>query len=57
MNAESIIAAESRYLLPTYSRPPVVFTHGRGATLYDTEGREYLDFTAGIAVTALGHSH
>ena len=41
----------------TYRRPPVVFTHGRGCRLYDSQGREYLDFLAGIAVNALGHAH
>jgi predicted acetylornithine/succinylornithine family transaminase len=56
MNAEEVIAAEARYVVPTYRRPAVVFSHGKGAYLYDTEGKEYLDFTAGIAVTALGHS-
>lgn len=56
MNAEEVIAAEARYIVPTYRRPEIVFSHGRGAYLYDTQGREYLDFTAGIAVTALGHS-
>jgi predicted acetylornithine/succinylornithine family transaminase len=56
MDAEEVITAEARYIVPTYRRPEVVFTHGRGAYLYDTEGKEYLDFTAGIAVTALGHS-
>ncbi len=56
MNAEEVIAAEAHYIVPTYRRPEIVFSHGRGASLYDTQGREYLDFTAGIAVTALGHS-
>ena len=55
-NAEEVIAAEARYIVPTYRRPEVVFSHGQGAYLYDLQGREYLDFTAGIAVTALGHS-
>jgi acetylornithine/N-succinyldiaminopimelate aminotransferase len=41
----------------TYHRLPVTFTHGKGAWLYDTEGRAYLDFTAGIAVNALGHAY
>ncbi len=56
MNANDVIQAESKYLVPTYLRPPVVFSHGRGAHLFDVEGKSYLDFTAGIAVTALGHS-
>jgi predicted acetylornithine/succinylornithine family transaminase len=56
MNAQEIIRAESEYVLQTYVRPSVVFTHGAGLKLYDSEGNEYLDFSAGIAVTALGHS-
>lgn len=44
-------------LVHTYNRPSVVFTHGQGSTLYDTAGQPYLDFTAGIAVNALGHAH
>jgi predicted acetylornithine/succinylornithine family transaminase len=56
MKTQEIIAGEGKYLLPTYERPPVVFSHGSGAYLFDSEGRRYLDFTAGIAVTALGHA-
>ena len=41
----------------TYRRPPIVFTRGRGCRLYDSQGREYLDFLGGIAVNALGHAH
>jgi acetylornithine/N-succinyldiaminopimelate aminotransferase len=54
--AEQIRADESRYLMNTYRRPPMVFTHGRGCRLYDSEGRKYLDFLGGIAVNALGHA-
>ena len=46
-----------RYLLNTYKRPPIVFTHGRGCTVYDARGKRYLDFLGGIAVSALGHAH
>lgn len=56
MNAEEIIQAESEYVLQTYVRPAIVFTHGDGLKLYDSEGKAYLDFSSGIAVTALGHS-
>lgn len=56
-SAAQIRAAEARYLMNTYRRPPVVFTHGRGCRLYDSKGHEYLDFLAGIAVNALGHAH
>ncbi|MGH9706474.1 MAG: aspartate aminotransferase family protein [Candidatus Acidiferrales bacterium] len=52
-----IRSQESRHLMNTYRRPEVVFTHGRGCRLYDSQGREYLDFLAGIAVNALGYAH
>jgi acetylornithine/N-succinyldiaminopimelate aminotransferase len=52
-----IRSAEARYLMNTYRRPPLVFTHGRGCRLYDSHGREYLDFLGGIAVNALDHAH
>ncbi len=44
-------------VMPTYARVDVVFESGEGAWIFDTEGRRYLDFTAGIAVNALGHAH
>lgn len=44
-------------LMPTYARQPIGFSHGEGVWLYDTEGRRYLDTTAGIAVCGLGHAH
>jgi acetylornithine aminotransferase/acetylornithine/N-succinyldiaminopimelate aminotransferase len=46
-----------KFLLPTYKRPPVVMTHGHGAYVFDSTGKKYLDFLAGIAVNALGHAH
>ena len=57
LSPAQIRGAEARYLMNTYRRPPVVFTHGRGCRLYDSRGREYLDFLGGIAVNALGHAH
>ncbi len=45
------------HLMNTYNRLPVAFTHGKGARLYDEQGREYLDALAGIAVNGLGHAH
>ena len=44
-------------ILHTYNRFPVVFDHGDGCYLYDTEGKKYLDFAAGIAVNALGYHY
>ena len=44
-------------LLPTYKRCDIAFERGEGAYLFSTDGRRYLDFASGIAVTALGHAH
>ncbi len=44
-------------IMNTYGRLPVTFTHGKGAYLYDTEGKTYLDALSGIAVCGLGHAH
>ena len=44
-------------VLHTYNRYPVVLDHGEGVYLYDTEGKKYLDFAAGIAVQALGYHY
>lgn len=52
---EYIEKAESE-LYKTYNRFPVIFDHGKGVRLYDTEGREYLDFGAGIGVMGLGYN-
>lgn len=46
-----------QFLLPTYKRPRLVFSHGRGALVFDAKGKAYLDFLGGIAVNALGHAH
>jgi len=46
-----------QFLLPTYKRQPVLMTHGRGAYVFDSNGKKYLDFLGGIAVNALGHAH
>jgi acetylornithine/N-succinyldiaminopimelate aminotransferase len=48
---------ESRYAMPTYARAPVEFVRGEGARLWDSEGREYLDFFAGLSVHNAGHCH
>lgn len=45
------------YTVTTYARPNLVIARGKGSYLYDLEDREYVDFTAGIAVTCLGHSN
>jgi acetylornithine aminotransferase len=53
--AARVIADEKAYILQTYARPDIVFVRGQGTKLYDSAGKEYLDFSAGIAVNALGH--
>lgn len=45
------------FMATTYARPPIVIARGQGSKLWDSSGKEYLDFTSGIAVTALGHSN
>jgi len=57
LSPAKIVADEARYMMKTYRRPPIVFTHGKGCRLYDSQGRAYLDFLGGIAVNALGHAH
>lgn len=47
----------SNAVLPVYGPSPVVFERGEGVRMYDTDGKPYLDFIAGIAVNALGHCH
>jgi acetylornithine/N-succinyldiaminopimelate aminotransferase len=56
MSTLSVKQAHARYLIPNYA-PNLVFTRGAGSRLWDADGKEYLDFLAGIAVMALGHSH
>ena len=48
---------ESRHVMPTYKRQPVVFVRGDGVHLYDAAGREYLDLLSGIGVASLGHAN
>lgn len=51
------IEAFDRHVMGTYNRFPLALERGSGCWLWDTEGREYLDFVAGVATCALGHSH
>lgn len=55
LNTSAIIQQEKQYLVQSYARPDFVLDHGQGMRLYDTEGREYYDWVAGIAVNALGY--
>lgn len=62
MNQPTIVrsnAAElyDAYVMKNYGRPPLTLVRGQGVTVWDDAGREYLDFTSGVAVSALGHCH
>jgi acetylornithine/N-succinyldiaminopimelate aminotransferase len=46
-----------QYMFPNYAPLQIMPSHGKGARLWDTDGREYIDFAAGIAVSTLGHAH
>ena len=52
---DKLIAQDNLYSMATYARNRVCFTEGRGAVLFDTDGREYIDFAAGIGVNSLGY--
>jgi acetylornithine/N-succinyldiaminopimelate aminotransferase len=56
-NVNSILRDADKFLMPTYKRQPIIFTHGRGCYVFDSRGKKYLDFLGGIAVNALGHAH
>jgi acetylornithine/N-succinyldiaminopimelate aminotransferase len=54
---EHIVERERQFLLQTYNRYPIVLSRGKGVSVYDIEGRRYLDFVSGLGVNALGHAH
>jgi acetylornithine/N-succinyldiaminopimelate aminotransferase len=57
MTKEIIMKQDENYYLPVFSRYPIVISHGEGPYVYDSEGKKYIDFLAGIAVNVLGHGH
>ncbi len=57
MGNREIIELAETCLMPTYARFPVVLVRGQGMRVWDADGRQYLDFLAGIAVCSLGHCH
>ena len=57
MTFEEIQALDQQYVIHTYNRFPVAIDHGQGATVWDVEGKEYIDFGAGIGVCSLGHGN
>lgn len=56
MKTGEIAALQKEYLMPTYA-PGIALVEGSGASVWDAEGNEYLDFVSGIAVTNIGHCH
>src|SRR5437879_811399 len=57
MLTEELMQGAQKYLMDTYARYPLALARGQGTRVYDVEGREYLDFLAGVAVNVLGHCH
>ncbi|MEG0811298.1 MAG: acetylornithine transaminase [Eubacterium sp.] len=55
--SEALLKRADKVIMPTYSRFNIAFESGNGCVLKDTNGKEYLDFVAGIAVDCLGHNH
>ncbi|HEX9114331.1 MAG TPA: acetylornithine transaminase [Nitrospirota bacterium] len=52
-----ILADSQKYIMNTYGRQPLVLVKGRGTKVYDSDGKEYIDFVSGVAVCNLGHCH
>ena len=57
MTYQELKDEEQLYLMHTYGRFPAALDHGKGATLWDTDGKKYIDLTSGIGVSSLGHDN
>ena len=57
MSLAELQELDARYAMPTYARAPVEFVRGEGARLWDADGKQYLDFFAGLSVHNAGHCH
>jgi len=57
MDTKTLMDWSAKYHTPNYGRTPLVLVRGEGTRVWDSDGKEYLDFTTGIAVTGLGHCH
>ena len=55
--SQDIMNTADKVIAKTYKRFPIVITKGKGCSLWDTEGKKYIDFVSGIAVCNLGHAH
>lgn len=57
MNYDDLWKLDHEHVMQTYARQPVAFVRGEGTRLWDSDGKEYLDFLTGLATVSLGHSH
>jgi predicted acetylornithine/succinylornithine family transaminase len=57
MKNHDVVKLTDKYVAQTYARYPIALVRGKGARVWDADGKEYLDFLAGIAVNSLGHCH
>jgi acetylornithine/N-succinyldiaminopimelate aminotransferase len=57
MNTQEIMDLDKKFVMQTYGRQPIVLSHGKGAEVWDIDGKSYLDCFAGVAVNNVGHSH
>ena len=57
MITNDILADSQKYIMNTYTRQPLVLVKGRGTRVFDSDGREYIDFVSGVATCNLGHCH
>jgi acetylornithine/N-succinyldiaminopimelate aminotransferase len=57
MDSQTLMMLSEKYIANTYSRFPIVLVRGKGTRVWDIDGKEYLDFVAGLAVCNLGHCH
>src|SRR2546426_3517942 len=57
MDTRELLEWAAKYHTPNYARAPICLVRGDGVRVWDSDGKEYLDFGAGLAVAALGHCH
>ena len=57
MKNREVVKLTEKYVAQTYARFPIALVRGKGARVWDADGKDYLDFVGGIAVISLGHSH
>ena len=57
MSSDDFLSMNDQYLFNTYGRTPIMLVSGKGSRVWDSNGREYLDFIGGLAACPLGHGH